>query len=58
MVSLSLLCSATITLTNHRFKAVLAIDGKTGLTWQLYWIHDIDTHLDHALHHHVVFLKL
>jgi hypothetical protein len=45
-------------LTNNRLKAVLPIDGQASLARQLDRIHDIDSHLDHALHDHIVLLKL
>ena len=57
-VSIVHLQNKMTTHTNHGLEAVLAIDSKTGLTWQLNGIHNVDAHLDHALHHHVVFLKL
>ena len=47
-----------LVLTNDRLKTVISIDGKAGLARQLDRVHDINTHLDNALHHHIVLLQL
>jgi hypothetical protein len=45
-------------LTNNRLKTIISIDGEAGLARQLDRVHDINTHLDHALHNHIVLLQL
>jgi hypothetical protein len=47
-----------VVLTNDRLEAIPPIEIQTTLTRQLHWIHDVHAHLDQALHHHLVFLKL
>lgn len=47
-----------VALTNDRLKTVISIDGKARLARQLDGVHDINTHLDHALHNHIVLLQL
>lgn len=50
--------STASTLTDDRLKAILPVDGEASLTRQLDRVDDVYTHLDHALHDHVVLLKL
>lgn len=57
-VSISNITISTTALTNDWLKTVLPVNGKTSLTRQLDRIHNVNAHLNHALHHHVVFLEL
>jgi hypothetical protein len=45
-------------LTNNLLKAIMPIHGKAGLTRQFDRVDNIDTHLDHTLHNHIVLLEL
>jgi hypothetical protein len=47
-----------VALTNDRLETILPINGKAGLARQLDRVYDINTHLDHALHDHIVLLQL
>ena len=47
-----------VALTNDRLETILPINGKARLARQLDRVYDINPHLDHALHDHIVLLQL
>lgn len=58
MKSAGILGITTTIPTDDRLEAILTIDGKAGLARQLDRVYDVNAHLDHALHNHIVFLEL